>query len=165
RFPYDPKWIIEAIADSTLYPVYYVISMYANQGLVKPESMTEAFFDYVLLGEGTAEEVRRATGVPEATLDRIRNEFEYWYPLDINLGGKEHMTVHFPVFLMNHVAILRPQHWPRGILVNWYITSSGGKISKSKGGAQPITDAAERVGVGALRVFYAPIAAPYGGVG
>ena len=161
RFPYDPKWIIEAIADSTLYPVYYVISMYANQGLVKPESMTEAFFDYVLLGEGTAEEVRRATGVPEATLDRIRNEFEYWYPLDINLGGKEHMTVHFPVFLMNHVAILRPQHWPRGILVNWYITSSGGKISKSKGGAQPITDAAERFGVDALRLFYAHIASLY----
>ena len=161
RFPYDPKWIIEAIADSTLYPVYYVISMYANQGMVKPESMTEDFFDYVLLGEGTAEEVRRATGVPEATLDRIRKEFEYWYPLDINLGGKEHMTVHFPVFLMNHVAILRPQHWPRGILVNWYITSSGGKISKSKGGAQPITDAAERFGVDALRLFYAHIASLY----
>ncbi len=161
RFPYDPKWIIEAIADSTLYPVYYIISMYANQGMVKPESMTEDFFDYVLLGEGTAEEVRAATGVPEATLESIKAEFEYWYPLDINLGGKEHMTVHFPVFLMNHVAVLRPQHWPKGILVNWYITMSGGKISKSKGGARPIHDAAERFGVDALRLFYAHIASLY----
>ena len=161
RFPFDPKWIIEAIADSTLYPVYYVISMYANEGLVKPESMTEDFFDYVLLGEGDAEDVKKATGVPAEVLDRIRAEFEYWYPLDINLGGKEHMTVHFPVFLMNHVAVLRPQHWPRGILVNWYITSSGGKISKSKGGAQPIPDAAERFGVDALRLFYAHIASLY----
>ena len=161
RFPYDPKWIIEAIADSTLYPVYYVISMYANQGHVAPEAMTEDFFDHVILGEGTVEEVHRATGVPEETLSRIRREFEYWYPLDINLGGKEHMTVHFPVFLMNHVAVLRPQHWPRGILVNWYITSSGGKISKSKGGAQPIPDAAERFGVDALRLFYAHIASLY----
>lgn len=161
RFPFDPRWIIEAIADSTLYPVYYVISMYANQGAVRPESMTEEFFDHVILGEGSAGEVSRSTGVPEATLERIRAEFEYWYPLDINLGGKEHMTVHFPVFLMNHVAVLRPQHWPRGILVNWYITSSGGKISKSKGGAQPIPDAAERFGVDALRLFYAHVASLY----
>ncbi|MGD9963009.1 MAG: leucine--tRNA ligase [Thermoplasmata archaeon] len=161
RFPYDPKWIIEAIADSTLYPVYYVISMYANLGMVKPENMTEDFFDHVLLGEGTAGEVSAATGVPQATLEKVRAEFEYWYPLDINLGGKEHMTVHFPVFLMNHVAILRPEHWPRGILVNWYITMSGGKISKSKGGAQPIHDAAERFGVDALRLFYAHIASLY----
>lgn len=161
RFPYDPKWIIEAIADSTLYPVYYVISMYANQGTIKPENMTEDFFDYVLLGEGNAKAVHAETGVPEATLDRIRAEFEYWYPLDVNLGGKEHMTVHFPVFLMNHVAVLRPEHWPKGILVNWYITMSGGKISKSKGGAQPIHDAAERFGVDALRLFYAHIASLY----
>ncbi len=161
RFPYDPKWIIEAIADSTLYPVYYVISMYANQGTVKPENMTEDFFDHVLLGEGTAKEASESTGVPEATLERIRAEFEYWYPLDINLGGKEHMTVHFPVFLMNHVAVLRPEHWPKGILVNWYITMSGGKISKSKGGAQPIHDAADRFGVDSLRLFYAHIASLY----
>ncbi len=161
RFPFDPKWIIEAIADSTLYPVYYVISMYANQGTVRAEQMTEAFFDHVLLGVGGAEEVAKETGVPAEVLARIRADFEYWYPLDVNLGGKEHMTVHFPVFLMNHVAVLRPQHWPRGILVNWYITSSGAKISKSKGGAQPIPDAAERFGVDALRLFYAHIASLY----
>ena len=71
------------------------------------------------------------------------------------------MTVHFPVFLMNHVAILRPQHWPRGIIVNWYITSTGGKISKSKGGALPIPDAAERFGVDAMRLFYAHISSLY----
>jgi len=158
RFPFDQKWIIEAIADSTLYPVYYVVSRYANDGRIRPEGMNEAFFDYVILGRGTADEAAAATGFDKAVLDEIRSEFEYWYPLDINLGGKEHMTVHFPVFLMNHVAILRPQHWPRGIMVNWYITATGRKISKSKGGAQPIPDAAERFGVDAMRLFYAHIA-------
>lgn len=161
RFPFDQRWIIEAIADSTLYPVYYVISKYANEGLIWPEGMNESFFDYVVLGRGELEEVSRSTGFPSELLQRIRAEFEYWYPLDINLGGKEHMTVHFPVFLMNHVAILRPEHWPRGILVNWYITSTGGKISKSKGGAQPIPDAAERFGVDSMRLFYAHIASLY----
>ncbi|MFH1578665.1 MAG: leucine--tRNA ligase [Thermoplasmatota archaeon] len=161
RFPFDQKWIVEAIADSTLYPVYYVISRYANEGLIKPDGMDEAFFDYVLLGKGDANSVSEKSGFSRQVLESIRAEFEYWYPLDINLGGKEHMTVHFPVFLMNHVAVLRPQHWPRGILVNWYITATGGKISKSKGGAQPIPDAAERFGVDAMRLFYAHIASLY----
>jgi len=43
-------------------------------------------------------------------------------------------------------------------MVNWYITSTGGKISKSKGGAEPIPDAAERFGVDAMRLFYAHVA-------
>jgi leucyl-tRNA synthetase len=161
RFPFDQRWIIEAIADSTLYPVYYVVSKYANEGVIKPEGMTEEFFDYVILGKGDVTAVEETTGFRAEILDKIRQEFEYWYPLDINLGGKEHMTVHFPVFLMNHVAILRPQHWPRGIMVNWYITATGGKISKSKGGAQPIPDAAERFGVDAMRLFYVHVASLY----
>jgi leucyl-tRNA synthetase len=161
RFPFDQRWIVEAIADSTLYPAYYVISRYANDGTIKPEGMNEQFFDYVMLGKGEVGSVSKATGFPQGTLDKIRQEFEYWYPLDINLGGKEHMTVHFPVFLMNHVAVLRPQHWPRGIMVNWYITATGGKISKSKGGAQPIPDAAARFGVDAMRLFYVHVASLY----
>ena len=161
RFPLDTRWIVEAIADSTLYPIYYIIARYANDGSVTADAMSEEFFDHVLLGKGDAAEVASSTGVDPTVLEAIRSEFEYWYPLDINLGGKEHMTVHFPVFLMNHVGLLRPQHWPRGIVVNWYITATGGKISKSKGGAQPIPDAAERFGVDAMRLFYAHIASLY----
>jgi len=161
RFPLDPRWIVEAIADSTLYPIYYVLAKYANEGTIQPESMVEEFFDYVLLGRGEVNAAADTTSIDAAVLEAIRAEFEYWYPLDINLGGKEHMTVHFPVFLMNHVGVLRPEHWPRGIIVNWYITATGGKISKSKGGAQPIPDAAERFGVDAMRLFYAHIASLY----
>ncbi|HIH00494.1 TPA: leucine--tRNA ligase [Thermoplasmata archaeon] len=161
RFPLDKRWIVEAIADSTLYPVYYVLSRYVNDGRVDAESMTEEFFDFVLLGRGDPAEVEESTGVDRSILEQMSSEFDYWYPLDINLGGKEHMTVHFPVFLMNHVGLLRPQHWPGGIIVNWYITATGGKISQSKGGAQPIPDAAERFGVDAMRLFYAHIASLY----
>jgi len=161
KFPFDQRWTVEAIADSTLYPAYYVLSKYVNDGTIGPAGMTEEFFDYVFLGKGESQHVSKTTGFPVEVLDRIRKDFEYWYPLDVNLGGKEHMTVHFPVFLMNHVAVLRQQHWPRGIIVNWYITSTGGKISKSKGGAQSIPEAAARFGVDAMRLFYAHIASLY----
>ena len=164
RFPYDQKWIIEAISDSTLYPVYYIVSSYFNSGQLKIEQLTEAFFDFVFLGKGDLAAVSSSTGVDPALLTRIRDDVFYWYPLDINLGGKEHMTVHFPAFLMNHVAVLPEELWPRGIFVNWYVTGKLGKISKSKGGAEPIPDAAERFGVDALRLYYAHIAAPFADV-
>lgn len=164
RFPFDEKWIIEAISDSTLYPVYYTISKYANDGSLRPEQMTEEFFDLVILGSGDAAAVSESTGVDPGLLKRIQEDVRYWYPLDLNLGGKEHMTVHFPAFLMNHVAILPPDMLPRGIFVNWYIIGKGGKISKSKGGAQPIPGAAERYGVDALRLYYAHIASPFADV-
>ncbi|MDH7508027.1 MAG: leucine--tRNA ligase [Methanomassiliicoccales archaeon] len=164
RFPFDEKWIIEAISDSTLYPIYYLVSKYVNEGSLKTEQLTEDFFDYVFLGEGDVVRVSEKTGVDQELLRRIREDVEYWYPLDINLGGKEHMTVHFPAFLMNHVGILQEKYWPRGIFVNWYITGKLGKISKSKGGAEPIPGAAERFGVDTMRLYYAHIASPFADV-
>ncbi len=161
KFPFDNKWIIEAISDSTLYPLYYTISLYANEGQIKPENMTEDFFDYVVLEKGQLSDISEKTGINEELLEKIRKDVQYWYPLDINLGGKEHMTVHFPVFLMNHQAILPEKMQPRGILVNWYITGKKNKISKSKGGAQPIPGAAQKFGVDAMRLYYAHVASMF----
>ena len=161
RFPLDEKWIIEAISDSTLYPLYYIVSPYANDGRISPENMTEEFFDHIVLGKGEAGKVSKSTGVPEDILREIREDVRYWYPLDINLGGKEHMTVHFPVYLFNHRAILPDEMQPKGILVNWYITGKKNKISKSKGGAQPIPGAVEQFGVDALRLYYSHVASMF----
>ena len=124
--------------------------------------MTEEFFDYVFLGEGSPADVSAPTGIPQELVERMRADVLYWYPLDINLGGKEHMTVHFPAFLFNHVAILPQEMWPRGITVNWYITGKNSdKISKSKGGAQPIPGAAAKFGVDAMRLYYAHVASMF----
>lgn len=161
ELPQDESWIIEAIADSTLYPAYYVIAKHYNEGEIEADQMTDEFFDYVYLDEGQLDEVSDATGIPEEKLQDIQDSFDYWYPLDLNLGGKEHMTVHFPPFLMNHVGILDEEDWPRGIFVNWWLVGKGGKISKSKGGAEPIQDAAEKYGVDTLRLFYAHSSSPF----
>ncbi len=152
KFPLDENWIIEPIADSTLYPAYYVVSLYENQGVVKPEEMNEAFFDYVFLGKGK----------PKEHWKQIRKDFEYWYPLDLNLGGKEHKTVHFPVFLMNHIAVLPETRWPKGIFVNWWVLGKqGSKMSKSKGGAESIPNILEKYSADSIRLYYSHIASPF----
>ncbi|MBN1540353.1 MAG: class I tRNA ligase family protein, partial [Candidatus Thermoplasmatota archaeon] len=152
EFPYKKGWIIEPISDSTLYPAYYIVSKYLNEGSLKLEWMDDLFFDEVFLGQGDTSDLE-----PEKRelFERIRKDFLYWYPLDVNLSGKEHKTVHFPVFLMNHVALLNKEHWPRGIFVHWWVTMSGGdKISKTKGGAEPIPEAILKYGVDAMRLYY-----------
>jgi leucyl-tRNA synthetase len=158
EFPFKKDWIIEPISDSTLYPAYYIISKYINDGTVTPEQLTEEFFDYVFLGKGEAGKI---PNIEAEVIDKIKKDFDYWYPVDINLGGKEHKTVHFPVFLMNHVAIMDEAKWPQGIFVNWWVTQAAGdKISKSqvsKGGAEPIPDAAEKYTVDAMRLYYSHV--------
>ncbi|MFO8051531.1 MAG: leucine--tRNA ligase [Thermoplasmatota archaeon] len=152
EFPFKKGWIIEPISDSTLYPAYYIISKYVNSGELPVEWMDDDLFDMVLRGEGDMSKI------PEERRElvrRMRKDFLYWYPLDVNLSGKEHKTVHFPVFLMNHVALLEKEHWPRGIYVHWWVTMTGGdKISKTKGGAEPIPEAIKKYGVDAMRLYY-----------
>ncbi len=162
KFPFDKKWTIEAISDSTLYPIYYLVSLYANSGQIQPEQMIPEFFDYVMLGKGDLNEVSSKSGISAELIDKIRKDVLYWYPLDINLGGKEHMTVHFPVFLLNHAAILPEEMNPRGLVVNWYVTGKNkDKISKSKGGAQPIPGAVAKYGADSMRLYYAHVASMF----
>jgi len=155
RFPLNEDWIIEPISDSTLYPTFYIVSKYINDGRLPATDVTDALLDYVYLGRGDVD------ALPEVAQE-IRDDFLYWYPLDINLGGKEHKTVHFPVFMMNHVAILEKEHWPRGVFVNWWVTMTGGdKMSKSKGGAEPIPEAVRIYGVDAIRLYYCHIGSSF----
>ena len=160
-FPLDPTWVIEPIADSTFYPAYFVVRPYLASGRLATDHLTDAFFDHVFLGRGAGEPS------VDAELQReVRQDFEYWYPLDLNIGGKEHKRVHFPVFLFTHALLLPPELGPRGIYVHWWLTaSSGEKVSKrhisAKGGAiPPIREAIERWGTDALRFFYATASSP-----
>ncbi len=153
EFPFKEGWIIEPISDSTLYPIYYIISKYVNEGKLVTMDMTEEFFDYIFLGKGVAK---------DTLWDEIRRDVSYWYPVDINLGGKEHKTVHFPVFIMNHVAILPENMRPKGIFVHWWVTQKGKeKISKSKGGVTHIAEAAKIYGVDAMRLYYSHVGSPF----
>ena len=154
-FPLDPSWTVEPIADSTFYMAYFPLRRFVAAGRLTLPQLTDAFFDYVFLGMGPGE-----PSVPRALLDEVRAEFLYWYPLDLNIGGKEHRRVHFPVFLFTHAKLLPREQRPQGILVHGWITGpAGAKVSKkevgAKGGRIPAIDEAfSRWGPDPLRLFY-----------
>jgi leucyl-tRNA synthetase len=160
-FPLDPSWVIEPIADSTFYMAYYIVRRFVAAGRLSVPHLTDAFFDHVFRGVGAGE-----PSISAALQSEVRDEFLYWYPLDINMGGHEHKRVHFPVFIYTHARLVAPELRPRAIYVNGWITGpSGTKISKkevsSKGGRiPPIDGALERWGPDALRLYYVSAASP-----
>ncbi|MCI4326765.1 MAG: class I tRNA ligase family protein [Thermoplasmata archaeon] len=160
-FPYDPSWQIEPIADSTFYPAYFVLRPIVAAHSIPVASLTDAFFDHAILGEGPGE-----PSVDPAVQREARGAFEYWYPLDLNIGGKEHKRVHFPVFLSTHALLLPPERQPKGILVHWWLVNAvGDKLSKKDVGSKgvavpPIPESLARWGADALRLFYVQAANP-----
>jgi len=146
KFPFDEGWVIEAISDSTIYMAFYIISKYFNADKIFLEDLTDEFFDYVFLGIGKAKKV---------IWEEIRKEFLYWYPLDLNAGGKEHKAAHFPVFIMNHVAVFPENLWPKGIFVNWHLIAYGKKLSKHLGNVVFWDEAIDNYGADTIRLYMA----------
>ncbi len=180
HFPIPGKedWIIEPIADSTFYSWYYIVSRYVDEGPdhagqghaardrpLVPDDLDDAFFDYVFNGvvSPAFEEDWPAGCANRAAAESIRQDLLHFGPVDINLGGKEHQTVHFPVYIMNMVGLMDdPKLWPKGLYVNWWVTQkAGAKISKSKGGAEPIPGAAAKYGVDPMRLYYCHVGSPH----
>jgi len=154
RLPWDPKWVIESLSDSTIYPAYYTIAHI----LQNPEKygidwnkIKTSLFDYVFLGKGNPQEVAKENGISVKLLKQMREEFEKWYPLDLRVGGKDMLQNHFIFFIFHHVAIFPKEYWPRGLATNGFVLVGGEKMSKSKGNFITIREALKKWGRSALR--------------
>lgn len=154
KLPWDPDWVIESLSDSTIYMAYYPLAKYLQHPEkygIKPEQLKTEFFDYVFLGIGDVFEVSKSTGIPVELLNEIRNEFTYWYPVDLRNSGKDLLYNHLVFFVMHHIAIFSREHWPKGISINGWIMVGGERMSKSKGNFILLRDAIDIWGTSAVR--------------
>ncbi|MFA4640374.1 leucine--tRNA ligase [Pyrococcus kukulkanii] len=163
--PWDPEWVIESLSDSTIYMAYYTISRHINklreEGKLDPEKLTPEFFDYIFLEEFNEEkekELEKKTGIPAKIIHDMKEEFEYWYPLDWRCSAKDLIPNHLTFFIFNHVAIFPEKHWPKGIAVNGFGTLEGQKMSKSKGNVLNFIDAIEENGADVVRLYIMSLA-------
>jgi leucyl-tRNA synthetase len=157
RIPWDQNWLIESLSDSVIYMAYYIIAKYINDksltGLHDSyDNLRDSFFDYVLLGRGNPDQVTRDCKIDPVLLDRIRNEFKYFYPLDSRHSGRDLVPNHLSFFIFNHVAIFERVNWPRQIVVNGSVLMNGKKMSKSLGNIIPLRDAIKEYGADSIRL-------------
>jgi leucyl-tRNA synthetase len=62
---------------------------------IKAEEIDDSFFDAVFLG-------KKECKLDSAKLERLRNEFLYWYPMDLRCSGKDLIKNHLTMSLFNH---------------------------------------------------------------
>jgi leucyl-tRNA synthetase len=136
KLPWKKEWIIESLSDSTIYMAYYTIAHKVTA--VNPDNLEDNFFDYVFLGEGSESNLK----VEKSFADELREEFNYWYPLDYRNSGKDLIQNHLTFAIFNHVAIFPEKHWPQGFGVNGWVTVDGQKMSKSLGNMIALRDMA-----------------------
>jgi len=133
ELPWEKGWIIESLSDSTIYMAFYTVIHKIRRYGIDPSKLTSEFWDYVMLGVGSSSELSRKLGIPKEVLDDIRNEFNYWYPLDSRHSGKDLIPNHLTYFIFNHVAIFPEDKWPKQIVANGWVLIKGEKMAKSKG--------------------------------
>ncbi len=154
RIPWDNKWLIEPLTDSTIYMSYYTIAKYLRN--IDPESLNDAFFSKVFLNQDS-DDIK----VDESLVSQIQTEFNYWYPLDWRLSAKDLIGNHLTFHVFHHTAIFPEDKRPQGIVVFGMGLLEGNKMSSSKGNVILLEDAINTHGADVVRLFLMSSAEPW----
>ena len=152
HLPWDKEWLIESLGDSTIYMAYYILAKYVNAGM-KIDNLPPEFFEYIFMNNGDAAAVAKLTGLPQETVQKIHDDFAYWYPVDLRTSGKDLVANHLLFFLYHHVAIFPERLWPKAIAVNGFVSLEGKKMSKSKGPLLTLREAVAENGADVTRLY------------
>ena len=150
--PWETDWIIESLSDSTIYMSYYTVIKGLKKINPEPNQLTEAFWDYVFLGIGSAEKLEEENGISAKKIEELKDEFNYFYPPEARHSGRDLIPNHLTFMIFNHTAIFPRDKWPRGIVVNGSVLMEGVKMSKSMNNIIPLVDAIDRFGADPLRI-------------
>jgi leucyl-tRNA synthetase len=166
RLPWDEEYLIESLSDSTIYMAYYTIAHLLQAGIydgssigpfhITPEQLTPEVFDYIFLH--TPYPSASSTSIPsEDILQKLRYEFEYWYPLDLRVSGKDLIPNHLTFSLYNHVAIWEHDEskWPKAFRGNGHLLLNNSKMSKQNGNFLTVADSIDLFGADATRIALA----------
>jgi leucyl-tRNA synthetase len=158
--PWDSDWVIESLSDSTIYMAFYTIAYALQGGALRSQvpwagRLDDAFFDFVFFGKGDPRSLGGRLGVDPKLIEELRQEFTYWYPIDLRNTGKDLVQNHMAFCLFNHTAIFPKEHWPRGYGVNGWVRLAGRKMSKSRGNTWYIREALREWPADVLRLTIA----------
>lgn len=160
KIPWDSQFLVESLSDSTIYMAYYTISHFlhgeidgSKPGLlnIKADQMTDDVWEY-LFSSGP---FPSSTSIPKESLEKMRHEFEYFYPFDIRSSGKDLIPNHLTFCIYTHAALFPEDKWPLSIRTNGHLMLNGQKMSKSKGNTLTMRESVEKFGADASRLSLA----------
>lgn len=110
KLPWDPKFLVESLSDSTVYMAYYTQVPFLHTDLfgrvkgsanIEPEQLLDEVWDYIFCRREMDDKLLKACKIPKETLEAMRREFQYTYPLDLRVSGKVRKS---PVILQHDGA-------------------------------------------------------------
>ena len=152
RLPWDTDFVIEPLSDSTIYMAYYTIAHRLED--VPPEEMDRVFFDTLFYGEAAVDE-------PDETALSLREEWDYWYPVDYRVSANDLISNHLTFFLYHHAELFDEANWPGGITIMGMGLLEGRAMSSSKGHVVLPGEAVDRYGADTVRFFLLNSAEPW----
>ncbi|MFX1432268.1 MAG: leucine--tRNA ligase [Promethearchaeota archaeon] len=153
KLPFDEDWIIESLSDSTIYMSFYTISHHLKHNNIKPDQLIPEFFDFIYLKKGDSQHISRITKINEKLLEKMQDEFHYWYPVDHRHTAIMHISNHLSFYIFHHVAIFPNQLWPRIITLIEPVIIEGQKMGKSKGNVISLADIQNKYSADLFRFY------------
>lgn len=144
RLPWDDDFVIEPLSDSTIYMAYYTIAHRIQD--VPVEELDGEFFDTLFYGAEAVEDA-------DETALELREEWDYWYPVDYRCSGNDLISNHLTFYLFHHAELFEEPDWPQGITVMGMGLLEGEKMSSSKGHVVLPANAIEEYGADTVRFF------------
>ncbi len=154
RLPWDGEFVIEPLSDSTIYMSYYTIAHRIDD--VPVEDLDDDFFDTLFYGpdgEEAPEGIEVDVADPDERATELREEWDFWYPVDVRCSANDLIQNHLTFFLYHHAALFGEARWPEGITVMGMGLLEGRKMSSSKGHVVLPGEAVERYGADTVRFF------------
>uniref|UniRef100_A0A671KR40 Leucine--tRNA ligase, cytoplasmic n=1 Tax=Sinocyclocheilus anshuiensis TaxID=1608454 RepID=A0A671KR40_9TELE len=163
RLPWDEQWLIESLSDSTIYMAYYTVAHLLQGGVlngqgpsplgIRAEQMTREVWDYIFFKTAPFPK----TDIPKEKLQKLRREFEFWYPVDVRVSGKDLVPNHLSYYLYNHVAMWPNDSgkWPKAVRANGHLLLNSEKMSKSTGNFLTLSQAIAKFSADGMRLTLA----------
>lgn len=116
--------------------------------------MTPEVWDYIF---NKTKPYPKTTKIPQTSLDNMRREFEFWYPVDLRVSGKDLIQNHLTYYIYNHCAIWPNDttKWPKGIRANGHLLLNSAKMSKSDGNFLTLSEATSKFSADGMRLCLA----------
>jgi len=154
--PWDQQFVIESLSDSTIYMAYYTVAHFLQGGVenlegrhpgplhIRPEQMTDEVWESIMLGSPVSDDHLASLQLDRAAVNKMRNEFVFWYPMDLRVSGKDLIGNHLTFSIYNHCAIFPEENWPLGFRANGHMLINAEKMSKNTGNFLLLREGIER---------------------
>eukprot|EP00835_Amoeboradix_gromovi_P004038 NODE_294_length_11497_cov_0.618530.p1 type:complete len:963 gc:universal NODE_294_length_11497_cov_0.618530:10273-7385(-) len=143
KLPWDTQFLVESLSDSTIYMAYYTICHLFKEYDIKANELTDSVFEFIF-GDSDSSTV-------DPKFQCFRQQFEYYYPFDLRVSGKDLVPNHLTFCIYNHAALFPPRFWPKSIRSNGHLLLNSNKMSKSTGNFLTLNDCLLKYGSDATR--------------